>query len=83
MPPRPAKARPKKRPSSSASPTPLRRRGRRLVETVLLVIGCVLLLDALVGEKGLVEMMKARQESEALPRAMAYSSSWCFYGIRP
>lgn len=40
-----------------------------------MAICCVLLLDALVGEKGLVEMMKARREQEAaqqrLDRAQA------------
>jgi cell division protein FtsB len=37
------------------------RKRRRRVESVLLIIGCVLLADALVGERGLVAMMRARE----------------------
>jgi cell division protein FtsB len=36
------------------------------VEGVLVFIGCMVLLDALFGERGLVEMMKKRDESKAL-----------------
>ena len=39
-----------------------RRRGRRAVQYMLVFVGCVLVLDALVGEKGLLEMLKKRQE---------------------
>ena len=37
------------------------RKRRRRVESVLLIIGCVLLGDALIGERGLVAMMRARE----------------------
>ena len=48
-----------------------RPRGRRVVQYGLLFLGCLLFLDALVGEKGLVENLKARQEFQALGRSLA------------
>ena len=57
-------------PSPSNSQT-LRRRGRRVVQYLILFIGCVLVLDGLVGEKGLVEMLKKRQEYRALEQSLA------------
>jgi cell division protein FtsB len=41
------------------------------VQYVLVFIGCVLVVDAVVGEKGLLAMMKARQEYRALERSLA------------
>jgi cell division protein FtsB len=35
-----------------------------------LFIGCVLMLDGLVGEKGLVEMMKKRHEYQTLEQSL-------------
>jgi cell division protein FtsB len=49
----------------------MRRRGRRAVQYLLVFIGCVLVLDALVGEKGLLEMLKKRQEYRALEQSLA------------
>lgn len=43
-----------------------RRRRRRAVEYLLIFLGCVLMVDALFGEKGLLETMKKRREYEAL-----------------
>ena len=57
-------------PSPSNSQT-LRRRGRRVVQYLIVFIGCVLMLDGLVGEKGLVEMLKKRQEYRALEQTLA------------
>jgi cell division protein FtsB len=48
-----------------------RQRGRRLLQYGLLFVGCLLFLDALVGEKGLVENLKARQQFEAIERSLA------------
>jgi cell division protein FtsB len=48
-----------------------KQRGRRLVQYGLLFLGCLLFLDALVGEKGLVENLKARQQFQALERSLA------------
>jgi cell division protein FtsB len=49
----------------------MRRRGRRAVQYLLVFIGCVLVLDALVGEKGLLEMLKKRQEYRAAEQGLA------------
>jgi cell division protein FtsB len=49
----------------------MRRRGRRAVQYLLVFVGCVLVLDALVGEKGLLEMLKKRQEHRAAEQALA------------
>jgi cell division protein FtsB len=40
------------------------------VEGVLVFAGCVVMLDALVGERGLVEIMRARQEYRALEESL-------------
>jgi cell division protein FtsB len=47
-----------------------KQRGRRLVQYGLLFLGCLLFLDALVGEKGFVENLKARQQYDALERSL-------------
>ena len=56
-------------PAGSESAAP-RQRGRRLVQYGLLFLGCLLFLDALVGEKGFVENLKARQQFDALERSL-------------
>jgi cell division protein FtsB len=56
-------------PSRSSSST-ARRRGRRAIEYALLLIGCVVFVDALVGEKGLLETMKKRQEFAVLEQSI-------------
>lgn len=48
----------------------MRRKGRRTVQYVLVFVGCVLVLDALVGDKGLLEMLKKRQEYRALEQSL-------------
>ena len=40
------------------------------MQYVLLFVGCILVVDALVGEKGLLAMMKARQEYQALEESL-------------
>ena len=55
---------------SGASIPDKRRRGRRAVQYLLVFVGCVLILDALVGEKGLLEMVKKRQEYRALEQSL-------------
>ena len=59
--------------ATPAGPDPAapRQRGRRLVQYGLLFLGCLLFLDALVGEKGFVENLKARQQYQALERSLA------------
>ena len=51
-------------PGTSAS------RSRRAVQYLLVFIGCVLVADALVGEKGLLAIMKARQDHQALEQSL-------------
>jgi cell division protein FtsB len=53
------------RDSSTSAP-----RRRRALQYVLLFVGCMLVVDALVGEKGLLAMMKARQEYQALEQSL-------------
>ena len=57
-------------PPSGSEPAAPRQRGRRLVQYGLVFLGCLLFLDALVGEKGLVENLKARQQFQNLERSL-------------
>ena len=57
--------------ASAPDPAAPKERGRRLVQYGLLFLGCLLFLDALVGEKGLVENLKARQQFQAIERSLA------------
>lgn len=57
-------------PGSPTSSQALRRRGRRVVQYLILFVGCVLMLDGLVGEKGLLEMMKKRHEYQTLEQSL-------------
>lgn len=59
----------KKSRSTGESTTTAPRR-RRAVQYLLVFVGCVLVVDALVGEKGLLAMMKARQQYQALEHAL-------------
>jgi len=62
-----------KKPPESADQTsslPRRRRGR-IARVLVLVVGCVLIVDALVGDRGLLTMLKARDEYRALDQALA------------
>jgi cell division protein FtsB len=56
-------------PSSTSSTAPPRRH-RRAVQYVLLFIGCVILVNALIGDNGLLAMMKAQQEYRELESAL-------------
>ena len=57
-------------PPSKSSSTAARRRGRRAIEYALLLIGFVVFVDALVGEKGLLETVKKRQEFKLLEQSI-------------
>ena len=48
-----------------------RRRGRRALRYVLLLVGSTLIIDALVGEKGLLTMMQARRQHADLEQSLA------------
>lgn len=47
-----------------------RRRQRRAVEYLVALVGCVLMIDALVGDKGLLAMLQARQQYQALEQSL-------------
>jgi cell division protein FtsB len=57
--------------SAPLSAAPRRRRHRRAIEYVIVLVGCVVIIDALVGEKGLLAMRQARREYQALEAALA------------
>jgi cell division protein FtsB len=46
-------------------------RTRRIVQTLLLFIAAVIVVDALVGEQGLFAMLRARRQAEALAVTIA------------
>jgi cell division protein FtsB len=46
-------------------------RRRRMVQYLIVFVGCVLVVDSLVGDKGVLQMMKKRQDARALDRAVA------------
>jgi cell division protein FtsB len=48
-----------------------RTRSRRIVHALLLLVAAVIVVDALVGERGLLAMFRARQEYEELSAAIA------------
>lgn len=60
----------KKASARDGSTTPRRRR-RRTVQYLVIIIGCLLAVDGLVGEKGLLAMLKARQEFRTLEASLA------------
>ena len=55
---------------SAPDPAAPKQRGRRLVQYGLLFVGCLLFLDALVGEKGLIQNLKARQQFQGIERSL-------------
>jgi cell division protein FtsB len=59
-----------KKKAADTPSTTLPRRKRRMVEYVALVVGGLLILNALVGDKGLLAMVKARQQFRALEGAL-------------
>jgi cell division protein FtsB len=46
-------------------------RNRRIVQLLLLFVASVIVVDGLVGERGLLAIMRARQEYDALSAAIA------------
>jgi cell division protein FtsB len=57
-------------PSGDSGAGANRRRGRRIIQYVLVLLGCVVLVDALVGESGFLEILKVRQQHRALEAAL-------------
>ena len=56
--------------TESSIVTPRRRRGRA-IRIALVVVGCVLVIDSLVGDKGLLAMIEARQQYGKLEESLA------------
>lgn len=56
-------------PTDTSSSTP-RRRGRRAVQSIVLIAGGLLIVNALVGDRGLLAMLKARQQYRSLEGAL-------------
>ena len=56
---------------SESTPIPPRKRRRRAVEYVLIFVGCVLVIDSLVGEKGFIATVQARREARTLEAQVA------------
>jgi cell division protein FtsB len=52
-------------------PRPFVRRGRRLARYVLGFVTVILVIDAIVGEKGLLALLQARRDYAAVERALA------------
>jgi cell division protein FtsB len=46
-------------------------RTRRIVQTLLLFVAAVIVVDALVGEQGLFAMLRARRQAEELAASIA------------
>lgn len=65
---RPAGVAPLRRKRVAPTPPPLWR--RRGVHVVLLFVSLVLIIDALIGEKGLMESMRAQQQYQQLATSL-------------
>ena len=61
-----------RRDAKATPPAPPR---RRTLEYVGLAIGCVLMIDALVGDKGLLAMMQAREQYRELEVSLSDARS--------
>jgi cell division protein FtsB len=59
-------------PAAKAS---LVRRGRRVVRYVLAFVTIVIVIDAVVGEKGLLALLKARRDFKAVESSLASARS--------
>lgn len=63
----------KRAPDTTTTSSLPRRRRSRVVRYVVIAIGVVLIIDALVGDRGFLAMLKARQQYRALEGALARS----------
>jgi cell division protein FtsB len=57
---------------TTTSTTPRQRRST-IVRYLILAVGCVLIIDALVGDRGFLAMLKARQQYRSLETALVRS----------
>ncbi len=63
----PAATRNRQRPLTPAAPG----RGRRIIRLLLVFVASVILVDALVGDRGLLATMRARQQYDELAATIA------------
>ena len=63
----------KRAPDTTTTSSLPRRRRSRVVRYLLVAVGCVLIVDALVGDRGLLAMVKARQQYRTLEASLARS----------
>jgi cell division protein FtsB len=63
----------KRAPDTTTTSSMQRRRRSRVVRYVVLAVGCVLIIDALVGDRGVLAMLKARQQYRTLETSLAQS----------
>ena len=64
-----------RRPRRDANRSQQPPRRRRTLEYVGLAVGCVLMIDALVGEKGVLAMMEAREQYRELEISLSDARS--------
>ena len=61
----------KRAPDTTTTSSLPRRRRSRLVRYLVVAVGCVLIIDALVGDRGFLAMLKARQQYRTLEASLA------------
>jgi cell division protein FtsB len=61
---------PSRKTPASAPRASIARRGRRIVRYVLGFVTVVLVIDAIVGEKGLLTLVKARRDFDAVEQSL-------------
>jgi cell division protein FtsB len=59
------------RPGAKGAKSSLADRGRRVVRYVLFFVTIVIIIDAIVGEKGLLALLQARRDYEAVEASLA------------
>jgi len=63
----------KRAPDTTTTSSLPRRRRSRLVRYLVVAVGVVLIIDALVGDRGFLAMLKARQQYRTLEASLARS----------
>jgi len=63
----------KRAPDTTTTSSLPRRRRRRVLRYLVVAVGCVLIIDALVGDRGFLAMLKARQQYRTLEASLARS----------
>jgi cell division protein FtsB len=66
---------PGRKPAESTLRGSLAGRGRRLVRYVIGFVTVVLVIDAIVGEKGLLSLLKARRDFDAIEQSLLRARS--------